>query len=293
MTTLARTAEASRRYGDVLALDRVSVEIGAGELVGLLGPNGAGKSTLLNLFVGLRRATSGTVELLGGSPADPAVRRGIGVTPQETGLPEALRVGEIVRFVSSHYPDPVRPGDLLERFGLADLARRQVGGLSGGQKRRLAVALAFAGNPQIVFLDEPTTGLDVEARRALWEGIREFHDGGGTVVLSSHYLEEIEALAHRVVVLGHGRVLVDDTVQAVRGMAGVKQVSLVADVLPDLPGVLGRSTDGERVTLVTDDADRLVVELVRAGTPFSGLEITQTTLEDAFLAITAKETADV
>jgi ABC-2 type transport system ATP-binding protein len=293
MTVLARAIEATRRYGDVLALDRVSIDIRAGELVGLLGPNGAGKSTLMNLFVGLRRPTSGTVELFGGSPGDPAMRRGIGVTPQETGLPESLRVGEIVDFVSAHFPERIGKEELLARFGLDDLVKRQVGGLSGGQRRRLAVALAFAGKPKLVFLDEPTTGLDVEARRALWDGIKAFHDDGGTVLLTSHYLEEIEALAERVVVVGHGRVLADDTVRAVRDMVGVRRVSLVAEDLPELPGVLGSERSDGRISLVTTDPDRLVVELVKSGTPFSGLEIRPTTLEEAFLAITSKETAHV
>ena len=290
MTILARTVDVTRRYGDVLALDRVSLDIRAGELVGLLGPNGAGKSTLINLFVGLRRQTSGTVELLGGSPQDPLVRRGIGVTPQETGLPESLRVGEIVDFVSSHFPEKTNKGELLARFGLDDLVKRQIGGLSGGQKRRLAVTLAFAGNPRMVFLDEPTTGLDVEARRTLWDGIKDFHDGGGTVLLTSHYLEEVEALAKRVVVVGHGRVLADDTVQAVRDMVGVRRVSLVAENLPELPGVLASDHEDGRIHLVTTDPDRLVVELVRSGTPFSGLEIRPTSLEEAFLTITSNST---
>ncbi|MFI7612695.1 ABC transporter ATP-binding protein [Nonomuraea terrae] len=293
MTVLARTVEATRRYGDVLALDRVSLDIRAGELVGLLGPNGAGKSTLINLFVGLRRPTSGVVELLGGSPSDPVRRRGIGVTPQETGLPESLRVAEIVDFVSAHFPDRLPKEELLARFGLDDLARRQVGGLSGGQRRRLAVALAFAGNPRLVFLDEPTTGLDVEARRTLWEGIRSFHAEGGTVLLTSHYLEEIEALAERVVVVAGGRVLADDTVRAVREIVGVRRVSFAAAELPELPGVVGAERHGDRVDLVTTDPDRLVVELVRSGASFSDLEIRPTTLEEAFLALTSKESAHV
>ncbi|MFI7415910.1 ABC transporter ATP-binding protein [Nonomuraea sp. NPDC049684] len=297
MTALARTVEVTRRYGDVIALDRVSLDIRAGELVGLLGPNGAGKSTLINLFVGLRRPTSGTVELFGGSPQDPVIRRGIGVTPQETGLPESLRVGEIADFVRAHFPDALGRDELLGRFGLSDLVKRQVGGLSGGQKRRLAVALAFAGRPRLVFLDEPTTGLDVEARRTLWDGIQAFHAEGGTVVLTSHYLEEIEALAERVVVVGQGRVLADDTVRAVRDMVGVRRVSLDAEDLPELPGVLSTERQDGRVSLLTADPDRLVVELVRSGTPFSGLEVRPTTLEEAFLTITStsppKESAHV
>ncbi|MEV4062106.1 ABC transporter ATP-binding protein [Nonomuraea dietziae] len=293
MTTLARTVEVSKRYGEVNALDGVSLEIEAGRLVGLLGPNGAGKSTLVNLFVGLRKPTKGLVELLGGNPSDPRVRQGIGVTPQETGLPEALKVGEIVDFVSSHFPKKLDRWELLDRFGLRDLAKRQVGGLSGGQKRRLAVALAFAGRPRIVFLDEPTTGLDVEARRALWEGIRAFHAEGGTVVLTSHYLEEVEALAERVVVIGRGKVLADDTIQAVRGMVGVRRVSLSVAELPELPGVVSAERVEGRHHLLTPDSDRLVLDLVASGVAFADLEISPATLEDAFLAITSKETVDV
>ncbi|WDZ86310.1 ABC transporter ATP-binding protein [Micromonospora cathayae] len=284
---VARTDQVTRRYGDVLALDRVDLAVRAGELVGLLGPNGAGKSTLLNLLVGLRRPTSGRVELLGGDPRVPANRRAVGVTPQETGLPGTLRVGEVVDFVAAHYPDPLPRGELLDRFGLADLDRRQTGGLSGGQRRRLAVALAFVGRPRLVLLDEPTTGLDVEARRTLWDGIRHFHDAGGTVLLTSHYLEEIEALAQRVVVIGQGRVLADDTVVAVRGVVGIRRVSVVAGDLPALPNVVGTERADGRIHLLTTDADQLVRDLVGSGVPFRDLEVRPTSLEEAFLTITA------
>ncbi|MCX4387213.1 ABC transporter ATP-binding protein [Micromonospora peucetia] len=288
---LARAEAVSRRYGDVIALDRVDLEVRAGELVGLLGPNGAGKSTLLNLLVGLRRPTAGRVELFGGDPRDPASRQRIGVTPQETGLPGTLRVGEVVDFVAAHHPDPVPRGELLDRFGLGELARRQTGGLSGGQRRRLAVAIAFVGRPRLVLLDEPTTGLDVAARHTLWEAIRAFHDDGGTVLLSSHYLEEVEALARRVVVIGHGRVLADDTVSAIRGIVGVRRVSLVAGELPALPGVVRTERVDGRTHLLTTDADELVRALVTAGVTFTDLEVRPTSLEEAFLAITATDAA--
>lgn len=285
---LARAIGATRRYGDVMALDDVDLEIHSGALVGLLGPNGAGKSTLLNLLVGLRRVTAGRVELFGGDPRDAGRRRRLGLTPQETGLPASLRVGEVVDYVSAHYPDPVPRTELLGRFGLDDVVRRQTGALSGGQKRRLAVALAFVGRPQLVVLDEPTTGLDVAARRSLWDAIRAFHDDGGTVLLSSHYLEEIEALAERVVVLGQGRVLAEDTVDAIRDMVGVHRVSLTADHLPELPGVVGMERADGRTHLLTTDADQLVRYLVTTGVAFSGIEIRPTSLEEAFLAITAR-----
>jgi ABC-2 type transport system ATP-binding protein len=284
---LARTVEVTHRYGDTLALDRVSLDVTAGELVGLLGPNGAGKSTLVNLLTGIRRPTSGVVELCGGDPRLPASRRLLGVTPQETGLPASLRVGEVVDFVRAHYANPLTQGELLDRFGLSDLVRRQTGGLSGGQKRRVAVALAFLGRPSIVFLDEPTTGLDVEARRSLWDGIRSFHADGGTVVLTSHYLEEIEALAKRVVVIGGGRVLADDTVPAIRGLVAIRRVSLTsASTLPPLDGVLNVERDGDRQHLITPDSDQLVRDLVRHNVPFTDLEVRPTSLEEAFLTLT-------
>ncbi|WP_101254617.1 ABC transporter ATP-binding protein [Streptomyces barkulensis] len=282
---VARAVGVTRRYAGHTALDSVDFEIREGELLGLLGPNGAGKSTLVNLLTGLRQVTSGRCELFGGDPRRPENRLRIGVTPQETGLPETLRVTEVVDFVAAHYPDPVDRGELLDRFGLTPLARRQTGGLSGGEKRRLAVALAFVGRPRLVFLDEPTTGLDVEARKALWDRVAEFHAGGGTVLLTSHYLEEVEALAERVVVLGGGRVLADDTVAAIRGLVDVHRVSLVAGELPRLPGVVSERREDGRVHLMTTDPDRLVRELVTRGVDFSGLEVRPTSLEEAFLTI--------
>jgi ABC-2 type transport system ATP-binding protein len=285
---LARAIEVTRRYSDVLALDRVSLDVAEGELVGLLGPNGAGKSTLVSLLTGVRRPTSGRVELCGGDPRDPASRRALGVTPQETGLPSSLRVGEVVDFVRAHYADPLPRAELLDRFGLGDLVKRQTGALSGGQKRRVAVALAFVGRPRIVFLDEPSTGLDVEARHALWDGVRKFQAEGGTVVLTSHYLEEVEALARRVVVIGGGRVLADDSVPAVRNMVAIRRVSLTNSVpLPALSGVVGVERDGDRTHLMTSDADRLVRDLVAHDVAFSDLEVRPTSLEEAFLTLTA------
>lgn len=295
MTIACETRSVTRTFGEVVALDDVSLTVHEGEMVGLLGPNGAGKTTLLSLIAGLRRPDRGTVRLFGRNPQDPLARLRLGTTPQETGLPENLRVGEVVGFVAGHYPDPMPTGDLLDRFGLGDLHRRQTGSLSGGQKRRLAVALALVGRPRLVLLDEPTTGLDVEARHELWGALRTFHAEGAAVVLTSHYLEEIEALAHRVAVIGDGRVLVDDALSAVLGRVAVGRIALTAaptagGLLAALPGLAGPPTAvADRWTLLATDADAVVRHLVTAEVPFTDLEVRGASLEEAFLALTAKE----
>lgn len=281
----------TRTFGATVALDDVSLTVRPGELVGLLGPNGAGKTTLLSLVEGLRHPDAGTVRVFGRDPRDAAARVRLGTTPQETGLPENLRVAEVIDLVASHYPDPLPTGELLELFGLADLARRQTGGMSGGQRRRLAVALSVVGRPDLVLLDEPTTGLDVDARHVLWQTLRGFHAAGATVVVTSHYLEEIEALAERVVVVDHGRVLADAPLGDVLGRVALRRVSV--DVPADqearlraLPGVVEHEADAGRHQLLTPDADALVRELVGSGIDFSRLEVRSATLEEAFLALT-------
>jgi ABC-2 type transport system ATP-binding protein len=290
MMTLASFDRVTRRYGDRVAVDDVTLEIGAGSLVGLLGPNGAGKTTLLSLLQGLRRPTTGTVRLFGRNPLEAAARRGLGSTPQETALPDTLRVREVIDYVGGHFGDRVPVGELSQQFGLGDLLRRQCGSLSGGQKRRVAVALAFVGRPRLVLLDEPTTGLDVDARRALWNAIREQHAAGTTVIVTSHYIEEIEALAERVVVIGEGRMLADDTVRNVLERVDASRVELSSgdpDRISALPGVLGEERVEDRHVLTVEDADEFVRRLVASGVDFRGLTVRGATLEEAFLALTA------
>lgn len=288
---LATLENVTRRYGDVLAIDDVSLDIEAGTILGLLGPNGAGKTTLISLLQGLRRPTSGRIELFGGSPSDPRRRRFLGSTPQETALPPTLRVGEVIDFVGAHFPQRVPTGQLASEFGIAGFLRRQTGSLSGGQKRRLSVALAFVGDPKLVLLDEPTTGLDVDSRHTLWEALRRQHDRGATVVVTSHYLEEIEALAERVVVMGEGRVLADDSLAGVLGRVGLHRVHLEstdADAVLRLDGVSRvERDDAASVTCFVQDSDAFVTALVRAGLPFRGLTVRGATLEEAFLSLTA------
>ena len=285
MTTLATLDHVTRRFGSVTAVDDVSLTIEPGTILGLLGPNGAGKTTIISLLQGLRKPSSGGVTLFGGDPAEARNRVRLGSTPQETALPDSLKVGEVINFVGAHFPDRRPAAELAEEFGLTDLLRRQVGLLSGGQKRRVSVALAFAGNPSLVLLDEPTTGLDVDARHTLWQAIRAQHDRGATVVLTSHYLEEIEALAERVVVMAHGAIIADDSLGGILSQVGGKLATLSSpqfEKVADLPGVLR----AEGNTLLVADSDAFVVALVRSGIEFSDLTVRGASLEEAFLSLT-------
>ena len=286
---IAEAHDLYKRLGRVEALRGVDMNVREGELLALLGPNGAGKTTLVSLLVGLRAPDRGKVRLSGRDPRDPAARRVLGVTPQGTGFPPALRVREVVELVRAHYPDPLPAGDVLERFGLGELAQRNVHALSGGQARRLAVALAFAGRPRLAVLDEPTTGLDVESRRELWREIERFKQGGGTVLLTTHYLEEAEALADRVVVIHRGQVLSEGSPASIQRRVGLKRVRLRAGALPELPGVERHEREADRHTLWTADADALVRKLVQSGVPFSDLEVLPVSLEEAFLALLDEE----
>ncbi|SDP16412.1 ABC-2 type transport system ATP-binding protein [Actinopolyspora xinjiangensis] len=282
----ARAIGASRRFGSLNALDGIDLDISAGEILGLLGPNGAGKTTLLNLLTGLRAPDSGRVELFGGDPRQPRNRQRLGTTPQETGLPDTLRVAEIVEFVAKHYPKPLPVDELLERFGLSELAREQAGSLSGGQQRRLSAALAFAGDPGLVVLDEPTTGLDVAARDSLWEALRHHNRRGTTVLLTSHYLAEVEALAERIVVMDRGRVLADGPQREIKSRVRTSTVTVRGE-LPELPGVVRSELRDGAHRLLTHDSDRLVRDLVRSGVDFEDLTVTGTSLEEAFTALTS------
>jgi ABC-type multidrug transport system ATPase subunit/membrane protease YdiL (CAAX protease family) len=210
-TPAARLEHVVKRYGHVSALDGFSLTVAEAEIVALLGPNGAGKTTAVNLLLGLRRADSGLVELFGRDPRAWRARFDIGTTPQEMSFPPTLRVREIVEFARAHYPNARATADLLAQFGLEEVAVRQAGGISGGQRRRLALALAFAGSPRLAVLDEPTTGLDVEARRAVWAVLAEHARDGGAVLLTTHNLDEAEALADRIVVVSHGAVVAAGT----------------------------------------------------------------------------------
>jgi len=276
-----------KTYNKRPVVRNVTLNLRRGEAVGLLGPNGAGKTTALSLLLGLRRADTGLVTLFGGPPHNRQNLRRIGVTPQDVAFPPTLTVREIVDFAAAHYPAPDSTAAILDRFELERLARKQCGGLSGGERRRLAVALAFTGRPEVVFLDEPTTGLDVEARRALWREVRSFADSGGTVLLTTHYLEEADALADRIVVVNHGTVAAEGTVEEVKSRAGKTRVVLAEAPLPTL---LDPSDDvlpaTGRFECLVDDPAVFVRRLVENGASIEGLQVAPVGLEEAFVRLT-------
>ena len=283
---VARLAAASKAYGGIEALADVDLELRRGEVLGLLGPNGAGKSTAMALMLGLRRPDRGTAHLFDADPRDPATRRHIGVVLQDVGFPPTLRVHEVVDLVRAHFPRPVACDELLERLDLTDVARRQTGGLSGGQRRRLAVALALAGRPKALFLDEPTAGLDAHARRALWRELAQVAGAGGAVLLTTQQLQEAEELATRLVLLVRGRIMLEGSVSEIRARAGMAAVRLRAARLPPLPAAAVAESRLDRHVVYVSDPDAFVRELVRSGLPFHDLEVRRLSLEDAFVALT-------
>jgi ABC-2 type transport system ATP-binding protein len=207
----AQLANVTKRFGTTTALDGISISIEPGELVALLGPNGAGKTTAVRLLLGLCTPDAGIARVFGANPRDAANRIRTGAMLQVARVPETLRVREHIELFSSYYPDPMPLPEVIAAAGLEGIENRNFGDLSGGQKQRLLFGLAICGNPDFIALDEPTVGLDVEARRALWKQIRAFVARGKSVLLTTHYLDEADALADRVIVIDHGRVVAEGT----------------------------------------------------------------------------------
>ena len=275
-----------KRFGAATALAGVSFGAERGEVVALLGPNGAGKTTAISILLGLRRPDAGCATLFGRDPRLPHSRRRVGVTPQESAFPPTLSVAEVIELVRAHYPQPASTRDVVEPFLLRGLSERRTGGLSGGERRRLAVALAFAGAPDLVVLDEPTAGLDLQARRACWDAVRSYRVAGGTVVMTTHHLDEAEALATRVVVLDRGHVVGVGSVDEIARRVGTTELHFRAPVLPDLPGVVACARNGEAWLVSCEDGDAAVRALVVSAVPFEALEVRRARLEDAVLSLT-------
>lgn len=291
---LARLQGSHKRYGKVEALRGVDLELRAGELLALLGPNGAGKTTAIALLLGLIRTDAGSVELFGRDPQDIRARRGIGVMLQDADLPPTLRVGELLRLTASYYPAPRDLQETAELAGIADLLRRFYGKLSGGQQRRVQFALALCGNPQLLFLDEPTVGMDVQSRQKLWATVRRLVAEGCSIVLTTHYLEEAEALANRVCVMAHGRIISEGTVDALRARVALKRVRCRSALDPAAvaiwPEVTEARMDGECLWMSTPRAEDLLRRLLAADATLHGIEVQAAGLAEAFTELTSEAT---
>lgn len=303
MTTTAQATEVvsfervSKSYGDVRAVDGLTLELHPGETVALLGPNGAGKSTTLDLLLGLRPADTGSVRVFGTSPRDAIVQGRVGAMLQSGGLMDEVTVAELVKLACALHPKPYKPGEVLSRAGIAQIADRKVNKLSGGQEQRVRFALATAGANDLIVLDEPTTGMDVSARQAFWATMREQADQGRTVLFATHYLEEADAIADRVLVLHRGRLLADGTAAEIKARAGARKVAfdLEGDIdepaLRALPFLTTLDVSGRTVRLQSSDADATVHALYGLGVYPRNLEVAGLGLEQAFVAITTAEEA--
>ncbi|HXS13393.1 MAG TPA: ABC transporter ATP-binding protein [Acidobacteriaceae bacterium] len=303
--------EVTKRYSNgVVALDRVSLELRNGEIVALLGPNGAGKSTAVKLMMGLTSPTEGEVRVFGGDPRFAGNRLRTGVMLQVGRAPEMLRVREHVEIMRGYYPRPLPFSAIVHAAGLEGIEERMFGQLSGGQKQRVLFALALAGDPDLIFLDEPTVGLDIEARRTMWAEIRSLRARGKTVLLTTHYLEEADALADQIIVLNKGRVICKGSPAEVRATAAGQpsspahgdsqsqlpdtrllsfQTQLSREQILNLAGVQKVEASGGGVIVTTSAPERTLRELLALDPELRGLDVRTPALEDAFLTLTTEK----
>jgi ABC-2 type transport system ATP-binding protein len=286
----ARLVAAQKRYGAVVALDGVDLDVQPGELLALLGPNGAGKSTAISLLLGLSEPDAGEVQLFGESPHSLDARRRVGVMLQSAGMPDTLKVRELLAQTRSYYPNPLESDACVSAAGITDLLDRRYGRLSGGQQRRVQFALAVCGRPRLLFLDEPTVGLDIEARQAMWSTIRALVAAGCAVLLTTHYLEEAEMLADRVAVLARGRIVAEGSVRQIRARVAQRRIRCVSaiplETIGAWPDVRSICRDGDRFEIVTDSAESVVRQLLREDARLSELEVQRAGLAEAFVEIT-------
>jgi len=287
---VAELAGVRKCFGNVVALDGFDLQVQPGELLAVLGPNGAGKSTAISLLLGLRQPEAGSARLFGLPPGQVEARRRIGVMMQEAALAAEIRIREHIELVASYYPDPLPTDEVLTRTNLTPLADRPYGKLSGGQKRLAQFAVAMCGRPALFFLDEPTVGLDVQGRATMWAVLRQLVHDGCSIVLTTHYLEEADALADRVVVLAKGKTVASGTVGEMRATVSRKHVtcstSLAADLVAGWPGVQSVSHDRGRLAITTSDSDALVKRLINADSGVTGLEVRSAGLAEAFTELT-------
>src|ERR1051325_5919665 len=286
----ASLTHVTKSFGPVVALDDFSFPIGPGGAVALLGPNGAGKPTAVRLLLGLAKPSGGAARVFGGDPRNPAARTKSGAMLQVARVPETLRVREHIELFSSYYPKPMPMDDILDAAGLRGLGDRMYGKLSGGQKQRVLFALAICGDPELLILDEPTAGLDVEARRALWEQIRGFVRRGRSVLLTTHYLAEADALCNRIVVIDRGRAVAEGTPEAIKARPAGRKIRCTTSIdlgdITAMPHVVSAHRNNGTVEISASDSDAVVRALIARDPSLTNLEVAGADLEEAFVALT-------
>jgi len=294
MTNLVELRGVTKRFGAVEALKGIDLDIAQGEVLALLGPNGAGKTTAIGMMLGLRRPTAGTAKLFGLDPGDRRSRSRCGVMLQESGVNQALSVSELVNLFRAYYPNPMPAERAIALAGLEPETKRPVTKLSGGQKQRLYYALAVAGDPEVMFLDEPTVGMDVESRRTFLDSIKDFAAGGRTVVLTTHYLEEADELAERVVVVDRGVIVADGTPNFIKSKVAGRRITFDSDRAlseADFEGLPRKRLElsGLRAKLLTDQPEDVLRTLFQRGVAIKNLSVVGADLEEAFLALTGHQ----
>lgn len=291
---VAGLAGVSKKFGKAIALDGLDLEVRRGELLAVLGPNGAGKSTAISIMLGLRSPDQGFVQMFGESPRRVEARRQVGVMMQEVSLAPELRVREQIDLAASYYPDPLTVDAVLEMTHTSALRDRPYGKLSTGQKRQAQFAVAVCGRPKLLFLDEPTVGLDIQAREMMWGVLRRLVEQGASIVLTTHYLEEAEALADRVAVLARGRLIACGTVSQIRGHIVQKHITcsttLAVEEVERWPGVEGVSCSQLKMHINANNAEDVVRRLLAADEALEGLEVRRAGLSEAFAELTQEVT---
>ena len=294
---VAELRRAVKRYGAVTALAGIDFEVRPGEVVALLGPNGAGKTTAVQLLLGLARPNAGEARLFGVEPRRAEARMRTGAMLQISKVPETLKVREHIHLISSYYPHPLPEREVMAAAGLEGIEGRLFGKLSGGQRQRVLFALALCGNPDLLFLDEPTVGLDVEARRGLWTVIAEKARQGRSVLLTTHYLEEADTLADRIVMIGRGRVIAEGTPAEIKSRVVGRKIrcrtNLPLAEIAALPGVRDVRRRDELTEVFAAEAERTVFELLSRDPSLSALEVRGADLEEAFLTLTNSDPEEV
>ena len=289
---VAELVKVTKKYGNVTALNGLSLALHPGEIVAVLGANGAGKSTSVRLLLGLSAPTSGTARIFGCDPRLAASRGRIGAMLQVASIPKTLKVREHIDLFRSYYPDPLSAAEVIQIAQLEGIEDRLFEQLSGGQRQRLLFGLALCGDPELLFLDEPTVGMDIEARRGLWRQIRELASRGKTILMTTHYLEEADALASRIIVVDNGRVVAEGTPAEIKNQTASRRIScqtrLSSAELWAIPGVLEVQQHERKTTVTAGDAETVIRKMLANDDTLSELEIVSPGLEEAFLALTTR-----